>query len=66
MKHTMSLYADAFEQIRSGKKIREHRLNDEKRRKINVGDTIEFFKLPSQIECLLTMVKRLRQLQRLA
>jgi len=46
MKHQMRLFPDAFEHIKSGRKIREYRLNDEKRQKIKIGDMIEFLKLP--------------------
>lgn len=42
MTHTMRLYSEPFEQIRSGNKTIELRLNDEKRQQISVGDTIEF------------------------
>ncbi len=42
MKHSMNLHAGPFEMIESGNKTIELRLNDEKRRKIKVGDTIEF------------------------
>lgn len=42
MKHEMRLYAKQFEEVLSGKKRREYRLYDEKRRKIRVGDTIAF------------------------
>lgn len=38
----MKLAVDPFEKIASGNKIIESRLYDEKRRKINLGDQIEF------------------------
>ena len=38
----MRLYSDSFEKIRNGEKTIELRLNDEKRRKIQTGDTIFF------------------------
>ena len=40
--HQMKLAAETFEKISNGTKIIESRLYDEKRRKINVGDKIEF------------------------
>jgi ASC-1-like (ASCH) protein len=61
MKHMMTLYAGAFDDVKSGKKTREYRLYDEKRRKIKQGDTIEFFKLPGHVESVLTKVKRIRR-----
>jgi len=42
MIHEMRLNRDPFEKIRSGRKTVELRLNDEKRRRLNVGDEIEF------------------------
>lgn len=46
MNYTMKLNEEPFERIASGKKTIEVRLFDEKRSKINIGDTITFFKLP--------------------
>ena len=40
--HKMNLYPKPFEMIRSGQKTIELRLNDEKRQRIKVGDSIEF------------------------
>jgi len=40
--HQMNLSSIPFEKIISGKKIIESRLYDEKRKKINPGDRIEF------------------------
>lgn len=40
--HKMNLRQPYFDKIASGKKVFELRLNDEKRQKINVGDTICF------------------------
>lgn len=48
MKHQMGLYGEYFNAIQKGRKRIEVRLNDEKRRKIQIGDTIEFIKVPSQ------------------
>lgn len=42
MEHKMNLNPEPFEMIRSGQKTIELRLNDEKRQKIKVGDSIEF------------------------
>lgn len=40
--HQMNLQQDPFDKIVSGAKTIELRLNDDKRRKVNVGDVIEF------------------------
>ena len=42
MTHYMKLWQDAFYKIAEGSKTIELRLNDEKRQKISVGDTINF------------------------
>ena len=42
MKHYMKLKNDPFIKIKNKTKTIEMRLNDEKRKKINVGDIIEF------------------------
>ncbi len=42
MTHTMQLQPSPFEMIRNGTKTIELRLFDEKRRKIQIGDTISF------------------------
>lgn len=42
MTHNMKLWQDAFYKIAEGSKTIELRLNDEKRQKISVGDTIVF------------------------
>lgn len=42
MKHYMKLKNDPFLKIKNKTKTIEMRLNDEKRKKINVGDIIEF------------------------
>lgn len=46
MVYQMKLLEQPFEDIKCGKKVIELRLNDEKRRTINLGDTIEFLKQP--------------------
>ena len=50
MEHSMKLLENPFDKITSGKKTIEIRLLDEKRQKLNVGDTIEFSKLPNSEE----------------
>ena len=47
MEHIMKLYKENFEELKSGKKKREYRLNDQKRKGIKIGDTIKFLKLPN-------------------
>lgn len=47
MEHTMKLTSNPFERIAKGEKIIEVRLFDEKRKKINIGDSITFFELPN-------------------
>ncbi len=42
MNHEMGLFPENFENVKSGEKQREYRLYDEKRQKINIGDTITF------------------------
>lgn len=42
MLHQMKLQLEPFERVRSGEKILELRLYDEKRQKVGVGDEIEF------------------------
>jgi ASC-1-like (ASCH) protein len=46
MNYEMKLNPDPFERVASGKKIIEVRLYDEKRQRIQLGDTIEFSLLP--------------------
>ena len=52
----MKLQESPFERIKSGTKTVEFRLYDEKRRKINIGDQIEFSKLPDLQETILVDV----------
>jgi ASC-1-like (ASCH) protein len=56
----MGLYGEYFESIKKGKKKVEVRLNDEKRRKIKIGDTIEFIKVPEENETLIVQVTELK------
>lgn len=60
MQHTMGLYESPFNSIKSGKKTVEVRLNDEKRRKISIGDSIKFTKVPENNESLTVEVLELR------
>lgn len=59
MKFKMKLKRDAFDRMKRGEKIVELRLYDEKRRKLEVGDEIEFLKLPDLKESIQTEVKGL-------
>jgi ASC-1-like (ASCH) protein len=61
MIHQMTLYEEYFESIKTGKKTVEVRLNDAKRRKINVGDLIEFVNVSNQTDTLTIKVIDLRQ-----
>lgn len=61
LEHQMRLYSEYFNSIKKGKKQVEVRLNDEKRRKINVGDTIVFIKVPEQNETIKVQVTELRK-----
>lgn len=61
MEHKMGLYAQPMASIQSGRKTVEVRLNDEKRRKIKLGDTIQFTKVPGEEETLTVEVIGLRE-----
>lgn len=50
MIHDLKLFDDNYQDLVSGKKKREYRLYDEKRRKIHVGDVIRFLRLPDLLE----------------
>ena len=56
MLHKMKLQEDPFERINNGTKTVEFRLYDEKRQTIQIGDEIEFSKLPELQEKLLVKV----------
>ena len=56
MIHRMKLKESPFERIKNGTKTIEFRLYDEKRRKVKIGDKIEFSKLPDLHEKLLVEV----------
>ena len=55
----MNLYKDPFQMIKNGEKTIELRLYDEKRRKIKVGDLIEFSLTDNPSKTLLTHVIKL-------
>lgn len=59
MKHTMTLFKEPFESIITGNKKIEVRLNDEKRRVLQIGDVIEFQKLPERTERIQVVVQEL-------
>ena len=56
MIHEMKLNESPFERIKNGTKTIEFRLYDEKRRKVKIGDKIEFSKLPDLQEKILVEV----------
>lgn len=57
----MGLYEIPFNSIKSGKKSVEVRLYDDKRRKLKLGDTIKFTKLPNSNETITVEVTGLRK-----
>lgn len=59
--HKMGLYEEYFDSIKEGKKIVEVRLNDQKRRAIKVGDTIEFISVSEPSKTLKVSVINLRE-----
>ena len=56
MNHEMKLKSLYFDKIKNGEKIYEIRLNDEKRKIIDVGDIIIFKRKPALTEQLITEV----------
>lgn len=62
LKHKMGLYNEPFQSIRSGKKVYEVRLRDEKRRNIQKDDEIEFTNLVTN-ETLCVKVTELKYYQ---
>lgn len=50
MEMKVHLHSDVFEIVKNGKKDIEVRINDEKRRKLNIGDTLVFLKRPLEDE----------------
>ncbi|WP_339261962.1 ASCH domain-containing protein [Lysinibacillus sp. FSL K6-3209] len=61
MLHHMGIYDEYFISIKEGKKTIEVRLNDDKRRKIKVGDTVEFIRIPEKNETFRVQVTKLRK-----
>lgn len=57
MFHRMKLYNEPYNKIKSGTKTIELRLNDEKRRKIKVGDTILFINTKTKKWLAMTVKK---------
>ena len=60
MEHHMGLYDKPFYSMKLGRKTVEVRLNDEKRRKLKIGDTIVFTKVPENNEVLTAEIIGLR------
>jgi ASC-1-like (ASCH) protein len=61
--HTMSLYREGFELIRSGRKKIEVRLCDDKRRQMQVGERLTFQKLPERLETIKTQITDIKQFE---
>lgn len=59
MIHKMKLKTQYFNYIKNGTKRIEIRLNDEKRKKIKIGDKIEFLKYPELDDKIIVIVKDL-------
>lgn len=59
--YEMKLLEEPFQRIKSGMKTVEVRLNDEKRQKLYLGDTINFKKLPEQEEVVSVKVVDLQR-----
>jgi len=57
MIHNMKLRPEQFDNIKYNNKIMEVRLNDKKRRQINVGDKIKFYRSPELSEFIIVKVK---------
>lgn len=54
--HTLNLAPIYFDLIKSGEKVLEDRLNDEKRKAFNIGDTITFYKEPEKEETMQAII----------
>ncbi len=54
--HTLNLNPIYFELIKNKQKILEGRLNDEKRKAFNIGDTITFYKEPEKKETIQAVI----------
>lgn len=59
MEMIIHLHPDVFEIVKTGIKDVEVRVNDEKRRKLKVGDTLIFSKRPLEDEKIKAKVKKL-------
>lgn len=59
MEMKVHLHEDVFEIVKQGIKDIEVRVNDEKRRKLHVGDTLLFLKRPLEIETIKATVTAL-------
>ena len=59
--HHMGLFEGPFQSMITGRKTVEVRLNDEKRRHVQVGDLIKFTELPDKQEKLVVEVVGLKQ-----
>lgn len=57
MKHIMRLNNEPFESIKNGTKTIELRLYDDKRRLLNIGDTIEFINRINEDTILTKVIK---------
>ena len=53
------VYGTHNDNLKSGKKKREYRLNDDKRKQVRIGDTIRFLKLPNLDEEFVVDVKNI-------
>lgn len=60
MEMIIHLDEDIFEIVKNGTKDVEVRLNDEKRRKLSIGDTLIFLKRPEEIEKIYAIVTDLK------
>ena len=60
MEMIVHLHPDIFELVKNGKKDVEVRLNDEKRQKLKVGDTLVFLKRPLEDERIEAKVVELK------
>lgn len=60
MNYEMRLDIPPFERIKAGEKTIECRLNDEKRQKLRVGDTITFKRRPTEVEKITVSVTHLK------
>lgn len=59
----MRLHPKPFEEIKSGIKTTEVRLNDKKRKAVKIGDTIKFLKRPDLKESIIVKVKRIKHVR---